>query len=98
MFNWLYKWLYTKISNSQKIEILGSAKLSSNSVDGSPNHISADGMRFTIHQASNGGYVMEYHEYDNKTDRRHNRLHIIKDDEDLGTGIGHVVTLELLRR
>jgi hypothetical protein len=54
------------------------------------------GMNFTIHMA-NGGYVLEYSSYNEKTDRHDNTLHIINSDTDLGQGIAHIITLELLR-
>jgi hypothetical protein len=54
-------------------------------------------MSFTIHQA-NGGYVLEYTMYDEKTDRHNNTLHIIGSDQDLGQGIAHVITIEMLRK
>ena len=55
------------------------------------------GMNFTIYSA-NGGYVMEYSMYDPKTDERNNALHIITSDQDLGQGIAHIITLEMLRK
>ena len=55
------------------------------------------GMNFTIHMA-NGGYVLEYSTYNEKTDRHDNALHIINSDTDLGQGIAHVITLEMLRK
>ena len=55
------------------------------------------GMNFTIHMA-NGGYVLEYSSYNDKTDRHDNTLHIINSDTDLGQGIAHVITLEMLRK
>jgi hypothetical protein len=55
------------------------------------------GMSFTIHQAS-GGYVLEYSSYDEKTDRHNHNLHIIPSDQDLGQGIAHIITLEMLRK
>jgi len=55
------------------------------------------GMNFTIHMA-NGGYVLEYSTYNDKTDRHDNALHIIPSDQDLGQGIAHVITLEMLRK
>jgi hypothetical protein len=55
------------------------------------------GMNFTIHMA-NGGYVLEYSNYNEKTDRHDNALHLIPSDQDLGQGIAHVITLELLRK
>jgi hypothetical protein len=56
-----------------------------------------NGMNFTIYSA-NGGYVMEYSTYDQKTDRRDTALHIIPTDQDLGQGIAHVITFEMLRK
>ena len=55
------------------------------------------GMNFTIHQAS-GGYVLEYSAYDDKTDRHNHNLHIIPSDQDMGQGIAHIITLEMLRK
>jgi hypothetical protein len=55
------------------------------------------GMNFTIYSA-NGGYVMEYNTYDPKTDERSTALHIIHSDQDLGQGIAHVITFEMLRK
>ena len=55
------------------------------------------GMSFTIHQAS-GGYVLEYSAYDDKTDRHNHNLHIIPSDQDMGQGIAHIITLEMLRK
>lgn len=60
-------------------------------------HIDSRGMNFTIHMA-NGGYVLEYSTYNEKTDRHDNALHIITADTDLGQGIAHVITLEMLRK
>jgi hypothetical protein len=55
------------------------------------------GMSFTIHQA-NGGYVLEYSAYDEKTDRHNHNLHIIPSNQDMGQGIAHIITLEMLRK
>jgi hypothetical protein len=55
------------------------------------------GMSFTIHQAS-GGYVLEYSAYDEKTDRHNHNLHIIPSEQDMGQGIAHIITLEMLRK
>jgi hypothetical protein len=59
--------------------------------------LNSRGMSFTIHMA-NGGYVLEYTSYDEKTDRNSHNLHIISSDQDLGQGIAHIITLEMLRK
>jgi hypothetical protein len=58
---------------------------------------SRGGLTFTIHMA-NGGYVLEYSTYNEKTDRHDNALHVITADTDLGQGIAHIITLEMLRK
>ena len=58
---------------------------------------SRGGLTFTIHMA-NGGYVLEYATYNEKTDRHDNALHVITADTDLGQGIAHIITLEMLRK
>ena len=55
------------------------------------------GMGFTIYQAV-GGNIMEYSSYDEKTDRHEHRLHIITSEQDLGQGISHIITYEMLRK
>ena len=55
------------------------------------------GMNFTVYQA-NGGHILEYNFYDNKRDESETRLHIITADQDLGQGIAHIITYEMLRK
>lgn len=57
----------------------------------------SNGMNFTIYSA-NGGYVMEYSMYDPRKDERNTALHLITNDQDLGQSIGHIITLEMLRK
>lgn len=59
--------------------------------------ISVHGMNFTIYPA-NGGYVLEYNVYDPKKDENEYTLHIIDSNTDLGEGISHVITYEMLRK
>jgi hypothetical protein len=101
MFKWFDNWFAKKCKeawensrNDSGQDIMVSAKNSVVSTRG--RSIDGRGMNFTIHSA-NGGYVMEYSKYDEKTDRNTNTLHIINSDQDLGQGIAHVITLEMLR-
>lgn len=89
----MLKWL-NRFVNKQNDR--GSAKLAMPETGTAS--LMSSGMRFTLHQAANGGYVLEYHNYDEKTDRRHNSIHIIRENEELGSGIAQAMTLELLRR
>ena len=55
------------------------------------------GMNFTIYQA-NGGYVIVYSKYDERTDKNYHALHIISNDQELGQGIAHIITYEMLKQ
>jgi hypothetical protein len=55
------------------------------------------GMDYTIYVAS-GGYVLEYHHYNPKTDSSEHRIHIISDSSDFGDQLSKIITLELLRQ
>ena len=55
-----------------------------------------EGMRFQLYRAA-GGYVVETRYYDQKNDRNHNKLYIIRDDQDVGEEIGKIITMESLR-
>jgi hypothetical protein len=56
-----------------------------------------DTMNFQIYSA-NGGFVLEYSHYDYVKDEHQRRLHIVRDDENLGDDIAKVITLELLQK
>jgi len=73
----------TAISSSKRLREVG--------------QISSHGMNFTVYSA-NGGYVLEYNVYDPKKDENEYTLHIIDSNTDLGTGISHIITYEMLRR
>jgi len=94
MINWIRQKLHNFIFPQDIAETRPSAK---NSLVSRGRSLDSRGMSFTIHQA-NGGYVMEYSAYDEKSDRHTNALHIITGDQDLGQGIAHVITIEMLRK
>jgi hypothetical protein len=97
MINWLRNRLHNFIF-PQDNELVETKSHRRNSLISRGSSIdSRNGMSFTIHQA-NGGYVMEYSSYDEKTDRNSHNLHIITSDQDLGQGIAHIITLEMLRK
>lgn len=69
---------------------------SSNSVICEDRNLSSDGMKFELFRAS-GGYIVETRYYDSKSDRNHNKLYIIKDENDIGEELGKIITMESLR-
>lgn len=60
-------------------------------------HIHSSSVTFQIYSAS-GGTVLELRDYDPATDRHYNALHVIPAEQDLGQAIGHIITLEALKR
>jgi hypothetical protein len=64
--------------------------------DVEPSGLGGEGMRFQLYRAS-GGYVIETRHYDQKNDRNHYNLYIVKEDEDVGHAIGKIITMESLR-
>jgi len=89
--NWLKNKLRNWLNSDELIEL--SAVKASRSRDS----IQSTGMNFTIYQA-NGGTIVEMNQYDHKNDRNDRSLHIITNEQDLGQGIAHIVTFEMLRR
>lgn len=61
------------------------------------NSLNTRGTQFTLYNA-NGGTVVELRDYDPMNDRIHNILYVIPSDKDLGEQLGHIVTMEALKR
>lgn len=53
-------------------------------------------LNFQMFRAENG-YVMQVRHQDRKTDRNTINLHVIAEDQDLGTAIAHIITIESLK-
>jgi len=59
-------------------------------ISGGPNRIDVNGINMKLYVA-NGGYIVDFHRYDNIKDRGFNELHIINDGEDLGQRLSEVI-------
>lgn len=55
------------------------------------------GINFSVYPAQ-GGRIIEVRTYDDRKDLHHNKLYIVRDDQDLGKEIDHIITLECLRQ
>ena len=97
MINWFRQKLHNFIFPQDTNEVVETKTNRGRALISRGSHLDSRGMNFTIHMA-NGGYVLEYSSYNEKTDRHDNTLHIINSDTDLGQGIAHVITLEMLRK
>ena len=97
MINWFRQKLHNFIFPHDTNELVETKTHRGRALISRGSQLDNRGMNFTIHMA-NGGYVLEYSSYNDKTDRHDNTLHIINSDTDLGQGIAHVITLEMLRK
>ena len=63
----------------------------------SSGELESRGTCFNLYSA-NGGHVIELRNYDEKSDRMKNSLHIVPHDKDLGEALNHIITYEALKR
>ena len=109
-YRWLYRKSRAALESR---DILPDSDLLTSSVEGSMNHrwhpsprlsqseafsdlTACGGINLSVHRAT-GGYVIETRQYDKKTDTNVSMLHIVVDESDLGTEIGKIITLQMLR-
>ena len=97
MKNWLRQKLQNFLYPQDSNEVVETKTHRGRPLISRGSQLDSRGMNFTIHMA-NGGYVLEYSSYNEKTDRHDNTLHIIPSEQDLGQGIAHIITLEMLRK
>lgn len=86
----IFKWLDRKIQKVRGENLIASEPMPA------VRQRHENSVNFTIARA-NGGYVVEYHSYDKRTDRSNHYLHIITDDKDLGEELGKIISFESLR-
>lgn len=93
--NWFYRWLRNKLNHNVDMGRYSNAKELAVAIP-QVRSIETHGMNFSVHRA-NGGYIIQYSQYDRKTDRSDTKLHIVTDDKDLGEELGKIISFESLR-
>jgi len=73
------------------------AKAQRGLISKSDSELESRGVTFNLYSA-NGGHVVELRNYDEKSDRIKNSLHIVPHDKDLGESLNHIITYEALKR
>lgn len=91
----LYKWLRNKYENENRLPDLVSK--SERLVTGRSDDIRSNPLMFKLYKA-NGGWAIEFVEYNQKTDRHETSLHVVNESDDLGNEISKIITYELLRK
>lgn len=94
---WFNKWLLKKFRQAQYSE-QDCVVSPSNSIGiGRGGSIESDAtMSFTVYNAI-GGKVVEFRRYDRQRDRSENTMYVIGSDEDFGSRISKIATLETLK-
>ena len=82
-------------SEPDRVESYHNTKVSA-TLNGSPGIESEKGIHFTLYKAS-GGMVVETRTYDHNKDRTNRGLYIVRDDQELGSEISKILTMENLR-
>ena len=103
MLKWFFKWLDDKIQNSRYYEEDSPAQLVSQkrrrgtvSVRESDDFAS-DPIQFKMYKAA-GGWAIEFRQYDNRNDRMDTSLYVVNGEEELGSHISKIITMEALKR
>jgi len=109
---WFDKWLVKKIkqawNDSQRETEDSDAKYASTNIGlatvrprgrgiSSEEGLRSQSTNFALYNA-NGGTVVELRSYNETTDRNNTVLYVIASDKDLGQELGHIVTMEALKR
>jgi hypothetical protein len=97
--NFLNKWILRKANQLERQDHaikMSSALAGAQHIPVGRVSLDSPALHFKVYKAS-GGYIVETNQYNHKTDRHNNGLHIITSDKDLGQEIGKIITLECLK-
>lgn len=105
MTKWFYRWLASKIDDSKYVdeEVIPTrpSPIRSNRVGKSllreSDEIHTEPITFKMFKA-NGGWAIEFRQYDNKNDRIDTSLYVVNNEEELGKSISQIITMEALKR
>lgn len=104
---WFYRWLASKIEDTKYEEPDEAVPMPTlNSSRGKQRRLSTvrenddfstDPITFKMFKA-NGGWAIEFRQYDNKNDRVDTSLYVVNNEEELGKHISQIITMEALKR
>lgn len=104
MIQWFYRWLGSKIQDSQYEDNEAAPTLASNRPKSrriqtvrESDALSTEPIQFKMFKAS-GGWAIEFRQYDNKNDRVDTSLYVVNNEEELGKHISQIITMEALKR
>lgn len=97
---WFYRWLGNRIrqvSREENEPNIGLAKPRKNLPIRESDDLHSDPITFKMFKA-NGGWAIEFRQYDPKNDRHNTSLYVVNGEEELGKHISQIITMEALRR
>lgn len=105
---WLYRWLGSKISDSQKESyfeelnpsvIVGAQTKPSSRMNRirESDELATEPIQFKMFKAS-GGWAVEFRQYDRRNDKVDTNLYVFSDEQELGKSISQIITMEALKR
>jgi hypothetical protein len=103
---WFYKWLASKIDDTKysdpdepmPMNTLSSGRPKSRRIAvRESDELGSEPITFRMFKA-NGGWAIEFRQYDNKTDRMDTSLYVVNNEEELGKHISQIITMEALKR
>ena len=104
MIQWFYRWLGDKISDANQtddgaIPTLNSGRTKSRRIQAvrESDELHSEPIHFRMFKA-NGGWAIEFRQYDNKQDRHETSLYVVNGEEELGHHISQIITMEALKR
>ena len=110
MLKWFYKWLGSKIQDSHFEDDDGPGQTAS--ISNYSNKVprirkasqvregtefSSEPIQFRMYKA-NGGWAIEFRQYDENRDRLETSLYVVNSEEELGKNISQIITMEALKR
>ena len=108
MMKWFYRWLGSKINQANSVEeaehsglVIGSNRATKKSLRAvsvrESDELGSDPITFRMFKA-NGGWAIEFRQYDNRNDRVDMNLYVVNDEQELGKHISQIITMEALKR
>jgi hypothetical protein len=100
---WFYKWLASKIDDTKYADELEPAsrpmvnRVRAGKSLRESDEIHTEPITFKMFKA-NGGWAIEFRQYDNKNDRIDTSLYVVNNEEELGKNISQIITMEALKR
>jgi hypothetical protein len=109
MITWFYRWLGNKISavngspdmeaEPAGVNLIGRPISKSNRISKvrESDDLSSEPITFKMFKA-NGGWAIEFRQYDSRNDRVDTSLYVVNDEQELGKHVSQIITMEALKR